>query len=110
MQRAIGSNYFWDVNYGELYLKTWELDNETFEEKDRLTKDQAMEWFYSSEKSIIVLWNEKEKELVGYLYPFLLKHEFARDYILSDVNYKEAIKPSVFCKKKKRCFCRYIYF
>ena len=23
MQRAIGSNYFWDVNYGELYLKTW---------------------------------------------------------------------------------------
>lgn len=85
----------------ELYLKTWELDNETFEEKDRLTKDQAMEWFYSSDKSIIVLWNEKEKELVGYLYPFLLKHEFARDYILSDVNYKEAIKPSVFCKKKR---------
>jgi arginine decarboxylase len=84
----------------KIYLKTWELDNETFEDKDKITKEQALEWFYSSEKSIIVLWNEQEKELVGYLYPFLLKHEFARDYILSDINYKEAIKPSVFCKKK----------
>ena len=25
----------------EIYLKTWELDNETFEEKDKLTKEQA---------------------------------------------------------------------
>ena len=85
----------------EIYLKTWELDNETFEEKDKITKDKALEWFYSSDRSIIVLWNEEDQELVGYLYPFLLKHEFARDYILSNMNYKEAIKPSVFCKKKR---------
>ena len=34
----------------ELYLKTWELDNITFEEADRIEKDKALEWFKASNK------------------------------------------------------------
>jgi len=85
----------------EIYLKTWELDNETFDDKDKISKEQALEWFYASEKSTIVLWNNEENELVGYLTPFLLKHKFASDYIVSDINYKNAINPQTFCKIRK---------
>jgi len=85
----------------EIYLKTWELDNETFDDKDKLSKEQALEWFYASEKSTIVLWNNHENELVGYLTPFLLKHKFATDYIVSDINYKQAINSQTFCKIRK---------
>ena len=85
----------------EIYLKTWELDNKTFEEKDKITKEKALEWFYASNRSTIVLWNNELNELVGYFTPFLLKHEFARDYIASDMCYQDAIKPEFFCKKEK---------
>ena len=27
----------------DLYLRTWELDNQTFDEKDRLTKEEALD-------------------------------------------------------------------
>ena len=85
----------------EIYLQTWELDNKTFEKKDKITKKQALEWFYASEKSTIVLWNKKNNELVGYITPFLLKHSFSSKYIISDINYKEAIDKSTFSSKTK---------
>ena len=80
----------------EKYLKTWELDNETFEDKDKLSKKQALDWFKFSNKSTIVLWDTEKDELVGYITPFLLKHSFACEYIVSSANYKEAINEEVF--------------
>lgn len=80
----------------EKYLATWELDNETFQEKDKLTKKLALDWFKFSNKSAIVLWNNEKDELVGYIFPFLLNHNFACDYIISNSNYKEAIKEESF--------------
>ena len=56
----------------EMYLKTWALDNKTFEKKDRISKSLALMWFYSSNKSTIVLWDEENNTLVGYITPFLL--------------------------------------
>ena len=81
----------------ELYLKTWELDNETFEEKDRLTREEALDWFHRSGKSTLVLVDEND-ELIGYLTPYLVKHEFANDYIVSDLNYKDALRRDVFAR------------
>jgi len=85
----------------EKYLATWELDNQTFKEKDRLTKKMAIDWFNFSDKSTIVLWDNETNSLVGYITPFLLNHNFATDYIISDINYKEAITESVFYKNNK---------
>ena len=85
----------------EIYLKTWELDNNTFEEKDKISKEKALEWFYASEKSTIVLWDIEKDELVGYLTPFLLKHSFSNKYIISNINYKESIEQSTFSSKTK---------
>lgn len=85
----------------EMYLKTWELDNRTFEDKDKISKELALEWFECSGRSTIVLFDEKEKCLVGYITPFLLNHKFAKDYIISNKNYKKAIKPSTFCELEK---------
>lgn len=79
----------------EIYLKTWELDNETFDNKDKLSKEQALEWFYLSKKSTIVLWNKKNNELIGYITPFLVKHEFANkknQLDILDYNKKEYLK------------------
>ena len=42
----------------EIYLKTWELDNNTFDDKDKLSKEQALNWFYWSNNSTIVLWDD----------------------------------------------------
>ncbi len=80
----------------ELYLKTWELDNKTFENKDKITKEEALDWFYRSDKNTIVLMDEDE--LIGYITPYLVSHSFANHYILSDLNYKEALKKDVFVK------------
>ena len=85
----------------EIYLQTWELDNKTFEEKDKISKKQALEWFYASEKSTIVLWNLEKNELVGYITPFLLKHSFSDKYIISDIYYKDAINSTIFSSKNK---------
>ena len=83
------------------YMQTWELDNNIFEEKDKISKEKALEWFYASEKSTIILWNTEKDELVGYLTPFLLKHSFSNKYILSNINYKESIDKSTFSSKNK---------
>lgn len=80
----------------ELYLKTWELDNKTFENKDKITKEEALDWFYRSGKSTIVLIDEDK--LIGYITPYLVAHSFANHYILSDLNYKDALKKDVFVK------------
>lgn len=85
----------------ELYLKTWELDNNTFEEKDKLTKEQALDFFYRSNRSTIVLIDDKNNKLIGYITPFLLKRSFSNDYIISDLYYKDALEKDVFCEPKE---------
>lgn len=80
----------------ELYLKTWELDNQIFEEKDRLSKEEALDWFYRSNKSTIVLYDDENDDLIGYITPFLVSHSFANHYIISNQNYKDALKQDVF--------------
>mgnify|MGYP005611509279 CR=1 FL=1 len=47
----------------EIYLKTWELDNITFEEADKIEKNKALEWFYASGKRIIVVYDEEKEEV-----------------------------------------------
>ncbi|MGN1344171.1 MAG: hypothetical protein ACI4U3_06285 [Traorella sp.] len=93
MYRIITGNHLSE----EIYLQTWKLDIETFEENDWVTKEKALEWFYASHSSTIVLWNDEKNEMVGYLAPFLLKHDFASQYIISDKNYKESINKEQFC-------------
>ncbi|MBE5741253.1 MAG: hypothetical protein E7351_01825 [Clostridiales bacterium] len=80
------------------YLETWKLDNKIFKDKDKLTKQTALDWFEYSDRSTIVLWDNEENKLVGYITPFLMKHTFASEYILSDKTYKEAIKKSSFAR------------
>lgn len=80
----------------ELYLQTWKLDNETFEEKDQISKQMALDFFYNSGKSTIVLFDTQENKLIGYISPFLLNHNFCSNYIISNKNYKEALKKPVF--------------
>ena len=82
----------------EKYLETWKLDNKTFEDKDKLTKQIALEWFEYSDRSTIVLWDNEKNKLVGYITPFLMKHNFASEYIISNKTYKEAIKKNSFAK------------
>jgi len=82
----------------EKYLETWKLDNKTFDDKDKLTKQTALDWFEYSDRSTIVLWDNEKNKLVGYITPFLMKHSFASEYILSNKTYKEAIKKSSFAK------------
>lgn len=65
----------------DLYLKTWELDNNTFEGTDLIEKDKALEWFYSSGKRIIIAYDEIKKEVMGYIFYFLLKPSFSARYI-----------------------------
>ena len=79
------------------YLKTWELDNRTFGDEDKLTKKQALAWFEFSGRSTIVLWDTEEDKLIGYITPFLLKHTFACDYIISSsAHYKKSITEECF--------------
>lgn len=78
------------------YLTTWELDNKTFKEKDRILKTTAVNWFKYSNKSTIVLWDNQNNELVGYITPYLLNHEFSCKYIISNNNYKESITQQAF--------------
>ena len=85
----------------DLYLKTWELDNETFDEKDRLTKEEALDWFYRSNRSTIVLFDDEKNDLIGYITPFLVNHSFANNYIISNWNYRDALKNDVFAEAKE---------
>ena len=80
----------------EIYLKTWELDNQIFEEKDRLTKEDALDWFYRSGKTTIVLLDDDDNDVIGYITPYLVNHSFANHYIISGDHYKEALKKDVF--------------
>ena len=84
----------------EKYLECWKLDNQTFEDKDKLTKQLALDWFKYSDRSTIVLWDNLEKKLIGYITPFLVKHNFASDYIISEKMYKEALTETSFAKAK----------
>lgn len=84
----------------EKYLETWKLDNKTFEERDKLSKDLALQWFEYSNRSTIVLWDNQNNVLIGYITPFLVKHSFATDYIISEKNYKEALTKSSFEKAR----------
>ncbi len=81
------------------YLATWKLDNETFEKKDRISKKMALDWFEFSNKSTIVLWDNKLDELIGYITPYLLTHEFSSKYILSNRTYQESLNKDVFLKE-----------
>ena len=80
----------------EKYLATWRLDNETFEKKDRISKQTALDWFDWSNRSTIVLWDNENNSLVGYITPYLLNHKFSSKYILSSKTYHEALKKNVF--------------
>ena len=90
------SIYAFDNLSEEKYLETWKLDNKTFEPKDKLTKKRALELFYSSNKSTIVLWDNEKDCLVGYFSPYLVNHKYASDYIISDQTYQQALQKSVF--------------
>ena len=83
----------------EKYLETWKLDNETFEEKDKISKKMALDWFEYSNRSTLVLWDNKLDELIGYITPYLLTHEFSSKYILSNRTYQESLKKDVFLNK-----------
>ena len=85
----------------KMYLKTWELDNKTFGVQDQISKELALEWFECSERSTIVLWDELDNKLVGYITPFLLKHTFSKDYLIHSTHYSKAIKPNTFCHTPK---------
>ena len=85
----------------EKYLKTWELDNETFDKKNQLTKKMALDWFKWSNKSTIVLWDNENDKLVGYITPYLVKHSFANKYIINNATYKQALTEDVFCVPHK---------
>ena len=65
----------------EIYLKTWELDNITFKDVDKIEKEKALEWFYASNKSIIIAYDEVNNEVMGYIFYFLLKPSFSAKYI-----------------------------
>lgn len=78
------------------YLETWKLDNHTFEKKHKISKKSSLNWFLWSEKSTIVLWDNKKDKLVGYITPYLLKHDFCGQYIKSDITCKKALTKDVF--------------
>lgn len=85
----------------EMYLKTWELDNRTFDKKDRISKKLALEWFKCSGGSTAVLWDEENDCLIGYVTAFLLNHNFSKRYIISNENFKKAITAETFCDLEK---------
>lgn len=82
----------------EMYLKTWELDNTIFEGDDVLTKQLALDWFYLSNKSTIVMWDQIDKKLVGYVTPFLVTKQFSHEYVTTKTGYKQLLTPQNFCK------------
>lgn len=73
----------------EIYLKTWELDNLTFKDADKIEKEKALEWFYASNKSIIIAYDEIRDEVMGYIFYFLLKPSFSARYINTDKSFQK---------------------
>lgn len=65
----------------EIYLKVWDLDNSTFNDEYKIEKEKALEWFYASNKSIIIAYDDINKEIMGYIFYFLLKPSFSTSYI-----------------------------
>lgn len=86
----------------ELYLKTWELDNITFEEADRIEKDKALEWFKASNKRIIIAYDEVKDEVMGYIFYFLLKPSFSSRYINTDKSFQKITSKDFVLKNAKK--------
>ena len=82
----------------EKYLATWGLDNITFKVKDQISKKTALNWFEWSNRSTIVLWDNENNALVGYITPYLLSHKFSSDYIISGKTYHESLVQDVFIR------------
>ena len=76
----------------KLFLEALELDNTLLSKKHTITKEKALEWFYASNKSIIIAYDEDKKEILGYFYYFLLKHSFLHKYITTNKNFKSIRK------------------
>lgn len=92
----------------EIYLKTWELDNITFKDADKIEKEKALEWFYASNKSIIIAYDETNKEIMGYIFYFLLKPSFSAKYINTDKSFQK-ITSKDFASKKSKSADLYIF-
>jgi len=73
----------------EIYLKTWELDNKTFKDEDKIEKQKALEWFYASNKSIIVAYDEIKRDVMGYIFYFILKPSFSAGYINTNKSFQK---------------------
>ena len=82
----------------EIYLKVWELDNDTFEDADKIDKQKALEWFYASNKSIIVAYDEINKEVMGYIFYFLLKPSFSVKYINTSKSFQTITSKDLYMK------------
>ena len=85
----------------EMYLKTWELDNRTFNYKNRISKKLALDWFNYSGGSTSVLWDVENDCMIGYITAFLLNHNFSKKYIISNENFKKCITKNTFCDLDK---------
>ena len=92
----------------KIYLKTWELDNIIFEDVDKIEKEKALEWFYSSGKSIIVAYDEINDEVMGYIFYFLLRPSFSVKYINTDKSFQK-ISSKDFVSKESRKADLYIF-
>jgi len=86
----------------EIYLKTWELDNSIFEEPDRIEKEKALEWFESSDKRIIIAYDEINNDVMGYIFYFLLKPTFSSKYINTDKSFQKITAKDFISKKAKK--------
>ncbi len=76
-----------DLTY-DIYRKTWELDNNTFNMENRISENLAKTFFDNTNGSTIVLWDCKKDDLVGYISPFLMKNSFFDAYINTDKSFK----------------------
>ena len=82
-------------------MKTWELDNITFKDADKIEKEKALEWFYASNKSIIIAYDEINKEIMGYIFYFLLKPSFSSKYINAEKSFQKITTKDFISKDSK---------
>jgi diaminopimelate decarboxylase len=82
----------------DLFLKTYELCKTTFKEKYTLTEKESLDYFHESDRSTIVLYDDENKEMIGYITPYLINHEFASHYITSNQSFKNELNKKVFVK------------